>query len=60
VRQSSKTEDFSKLLADKLLQGWKMLADVCATCLVPLMSKGNETICVGCNTKSIKKVPVKT
>jgi len=45
---SVSSDELSKRLAEKLLKGWKMLEAICESCMVPLMSKGTELVCVGC------------
>ncbi|KAJ3141412.1 hypothetical protein HK100_007042, partial [Physocladia obscura] len=49
----SDSDRASKLLGEKLLSGWTMLADVCSTCHVtPLMEKAGSRLCVKCGVPS--------
>ena len=46
-------------LADKMLEGWKMLADHCPLCRMPLCeSKSGEVRCVGCDLEVRKEASV--
>lgn len=49
-RKVSKTDEVSKRMGPKLLSGWKMNAQACATCDVPLMTPKGDTkqFCVYC------------
>ena len=50
VVKRSKSDDISKKLGEKLIQGWAMLEDACQDCNVPIMrSKKGEMVCFGCN-----------
>ncbi|KAL4462136.1 hypothetical protein ABPG72_010452 [Tetrahymena utriculariae] len=52
----SRTDEISKLLSQKLLQGYAMLQECCAVCLAPIMkSKAGEYTCVGCKWVRTKK-----
>ncbi|KAL4430258.1 hypothetical protein ABPG74_014817 [Tetrahymena malaccensis] len=52
----SRTDEISKLLSQKLLQGYAMLQECCAVCLAPIMrSKTGEYTCVGCKWVKTKK-----
>lgn len=52
----------SKLLGQKLLQGWRMLADACRDCGTPLMMpKGSDrTVCVLCSFEAGSGLPAGT
>ncbi|EWS72413.1 sjogren'S syndrome/scleroderma autoantigen 1 protein (macronuclear) [Tetrahymena thermophila SB210] len=53
---TSRTDEISKLLSQKLLQGYAMLQECCAVCLAPIMkSKKGEYTCVGCKWVKTKK-----
>ncbi len=61
----------SKSIGDYLLSGWTMLAEHCEKCLIPIMEKNDEKICVKCEnspqekkpeikeSKEVKKTPIK-
>lgn len=55
VTKKSRSDEVSKKLGEKLVQGWAMLQDACNDCNVPIMrSKKGEMVCFGCN-KSYKR-----
>jgi uncharacterized Zn finger protein (UPF0148 family) len=41
--------DASMLLADRMVQGWKMLAEHCPVCQTPLLEKNRSMYCVSCD-----------
>eukprot|EP00357_Protocruzia_adherens_P013281 CAMPEP_0114987274 /NCGR_PEP_ID=MMETSP0216-20121206/8911_1 /TAXON_ID=223996 /ORGANISM="Protocruzia adherens, Strain Boccale" /LENGTH=251 /DNA_ID=CAMNT_0002349843 /DNA_START=21 /DNA_END=776 /DNA_ORIENTATION=+ len=46
---ASRTNDVSKALGEKMLQGWAMLADHCEECNAPLMrDRAKHVHCLGC------------
>jgi uncharacterized Zn finger protein (UPF0148 family) len=50
----------ASMLADKMLEGWRMLADHCPICRTPLCrSKGGEVRCVSCDLEVRREVPGK-
>jgi uncharacterized Zn finger protein (UPF0148 family) len=54
--KNQKSDELSKKMGEKLIQGWAMLEDVCFDCLFPLMrSRRGEIICVGCGPVNEKK-----
>ena len=60
---SGRKDDATKLIGQKLLQGWTMLQDTCAneSCPgVPLMRKpgAKEMVCVNCNTTFVREQDV--
>lgn len=36
-------------MGDYLLSGWTMTAEHCSKCILPLLRKNGEIICVGCS-----------
>ena len=41
--------DVPMLLADRMVQGWKMLAEHCPMCQTPLLEKNHNIYCVACD-----------